>query len=1684
MKKICFILGFAGCLGLASNVHAASLVVTNAADAGPGSLRTELAAAASGDTITFAGALSGQTIGLAGTLLISANLTIDASALPGGIQINGNGTVTAFNVASNTTVVLNSLTITNAYNPGNGGGIYNNGTLTLNQCTLVGNTVGSYGGAIFNNGSLMTLNECTLSANYAAFDGGGIFNHVSTAILNECTLSGNSAPFSGGGIYNNEATVALNNTIISGNTAHYGGDIYTFGTLTYGGANLVQSNYNGGGTITGPAPLTNAPALAPLGNYGGSTPTMPPVAGSPSIGAGSVSANIFATDQRGHARTHNGLIDIGAVELPVVQPFTASPVYGLAPLSVQFQSTNVDSDGNALVQWTWSFGDGATGVGQNAGHTYNATGLFLPGLVVTNTLGLVLPVSGPAINVGTLVINPADSGPGTLRSRIASAIGGETIYFAANLSGAAITLTSTLAINTNLTIDASALPSGIQINGNGGVTVFNVPSNTVVVLNALTITNGYSAGNGGGISNNGTLTLNQSTLAGNHGLDGGAIYSGGKLTLNECTLSANGAGLGGGIFNNSVTAILNECTFSGNSATAAGGGFYNNGGTLALTNTIIAGNGAPTGPDIYSFGALTYGGANLVQSNYNGGGATGPAPLTNAPALAPLGNYGGPTPTMPPVAGSPAIGAGSVSANIFATDQRGHSRTQNGLIDIGAVESPTVPPFTANPAVGFAPLGVQFQSTNVDSDGSAIIRWNWSFGDGTTGALQNTNHTYNTAGRFPPSLIVTNVFGLALAVSGPTVIDAAEPLVTNIADSGPGTLRSAISNALNGQVITFSTNLSGAMITLSNTLSINTNLTVDASALPAGVRVNGNGAVTVLIVASNTTVTLNSLTITNGYANHANPAGIIGDDGGGILNFGTLTLNQCALTGNSASGSGGGVKNSGALTLNQCVLSGNSAVYLGAGAENGVTYGGGPMTLNECTLSGNNASSGGGISVGQNHTTVLNECTLSGNTASSNPSSDSGGGIYNYYGTLVMTNTIVAGNISPRGADIANSGALVFAGANLVQSVSNTPASGATITGPAPLTNAPNLAPLGNYGGPTQTMPPLPGSPAIGAGSAAANTFATDQRGFARTQDGLIDIGAVELPTVPPFTASPDRGIPPLTVQFNSTNADSDGSPIVRWNWSFGDGNASTVQNPTNFYQTTGSLLPSLIVTNSLGLALAVSGPAINLYPGSFVTNTADMGLGTLRLIVNSATNGEVITFATNLSGATITLATALTIDTNLTIDASALSHGIRISGNGTNTIFVVPSSITATLNSLTITNGYAGGNGGGISNNGALTLNQCILTGNSAYIGGGIYSWNGTLTLNECALSGNSATYGGGIYNDGDMGSPVAALNECTLSGNTGAFSGGGIYSGGTVRLNGCTLTGNSSDAGGGAIVANYLTMTNSIVAGNSALGNGDGADFWVAYQAQLTYGGSNLVQIVYNHLGTITGPNPINAAPNLARLGNYGGPAPTRPPLPGSPAIGAGSVAANNFATDQRGYARTQNGLIDIGAVELPTVPHFTAYPTNDPQSNPVQFNGPGMDSDGTAIVQWNWTFGDGTTGAGQNPIHVYATTGGYSPALIVTNSLGLTLTVSGPAITVSQAPPTLTGIRFSGTNLTIQGGNATAGTNYIVLASTNLALPLSQWTALETNSWTSNGAFSLTLTNAVNPPAPKRFYLLRVQ
>ena len=84
------------------------------------------------------------------------------------------------------------------------------------------------------------------------------------------------------------------------------------------------------------------------------------------------------------------------------------------------------------------------------------------------------------------------------------------------------------------------------------------------------------------------------------------------------------------------------------------------------------------------------------------------------------------------------------------------------------------------------------------------------------------------------------------------------------------------------------------------------------------------------------------------------------------------------------------------------------------------------------------------------------------------------------------------------------------------------------------------------------------------------------------------------------------------------------------------------------------------------------------------------------------------------------------------------------------------------------------------------------------------------------------------------------------------------------------------------------------------------------------------------------------------------------------------------------------------------------FTANPTAGSAPLTVNFSSPGVDGFGNAITSWNWTFGDGSTSAAQNPSHTYTTSGNFSPSLTVTNSYGLQLAESGPSITVSARPP----------------------------------------------------------------------------
>src|SRR5208337_4206696 len=182
----------------------------------------------------------------------------------------------------------------------------------------------------------------------------------------------------------------------------------------------------------------------------------------------------------------------------------------------------------------------------------------------------------------------------------------------------------------------------------------------------------------------------------------------------------------------------------------------------------------------------------------------------------------------------------------------------------------------------------------------------------------------------------------------------------------------------------------------------------------------------------------------------------------------------------------------------------SSALYTGGGVYNYF----GTTTLTDCTVSGNSAGDGGGGLICGDGTITLTDSTVSGNYARV-----IGGGLWSD-GTTTLTNTIVAENTATTSGPDAL-GAFASQGNNLIGKTDGS--SGwvsSDLTGTIAQPLNPLLAPLGNYGGPTQTMALLPGSPAINAGdnSLIPAGLTTDQRGpgFPRIVVGTVDIGAFE----------------------------------------------------------------------------------------------------------------------------------------------------------------------------------------------------------------------------------------------------------------------------------------------------------------------------------------------------------------------------------------------------------------------------------------------------------------------------------------------------------------------------------------------------------------------------------------------
>ncbi len=345
--------------------------------------------------------------------------------------------------------------------------------------------------------------------------------------------------------------------------------------------------------------------------------------------------------------------------------------------------------------------------------------------------------------------------------------------------------------------------------------------------------------------------------------------------------------------------------------------------------------------------------------------------------------------------------------------------------------------------------------------------------------------------------------------------------VTNTDASGTGSLAAMIGEAdtnFQANTIVFNSAAFSAhqMITLGGTeLKL-----IDASGPQtiigpaAGVTISGGGNSPLLEVGGGVTATLSDLTLTGGSTTA---------NGGGLFNEGTANLTDCTISGNTAYDAGG-LYNSGTANLTDCSIIDNLAHNGAAGVISN-----GTLNFIGCTVSGNFAYNGGG-GVEDDGTVNLTGCTISNNN----------GGFYDYAGTITLTDTIVAGNslfdiYGKRASQITGSYNLIGTGGSGGLTAANH-----NLLGVA----QPGLAPLGNYGGQTETMPLLPGSPAIHAGD-AVDGITTDQRGEL-LDSPEPDIGAFQsqgftLTVVPgdsPQSATPGAAFAePLDVTVTARNA-------------------------------------------------------------------------------------------------------------------------------------------------------------------------------------------------------------------------------------------------------------------------------------------------------------------------------------------------------------------------------------------------------------------------------------------------------------------------------------------------------------------------------------------------------------------
>jgi predicted outer membrane repeat protein len=861
-----------------------AVVVTSAADSGPGTLREALTAASAAILIDLP----------AGDRVIALNSPL--SAITRSIVIEGNGaTLTRNDFAGTTTSQLLYISSADAelrvsrlhFKGGradnNGAAIQNEGKLVLESCVFSDNTLGAgankRGGAIHSSGSL-TVSGCTFYGNSA----------------------GTAAGSQGGAIYQAGGTLSLTGNIFWGNAAYqYAVVRVASGTVASGGFNVSDQADGARATASGwifdAADKTAASLPFSFVNF-------KPIGGAGAVGVITAKPAGYPTeDFYGVAIPETGAA-AGAAQT-ATQPGYILDYASQGPGAINVVSGTVDADGIAGGSVTLK-------AVPDSGKTF--IHWLVDGAVSPETTDqLALTIAGHtrarAVFAGSLTVtNNGDSGAGSLRAILGSAIEWDTILLPA---GQTITLNAPL----------PRISKSIIIKGNGATLTQSrfTPADdsqllcvdsadAEVRISRLHFKGGRATFQGAAIQNAGKLVLESCAFSDNLALGNRTSYGYGTYAYGAAIYTA-GSGL-----------TVSGCVFYGNRAEAdrsQGGAIYQAGGTLSLTGNVFWGNTAVSYPVVRSeSGTVTSGGFNV--SDQAGGSADTQSgwvfASTDITAVSlPISPAG-----FKPIAGGPA-------ADIIAAKPAGYPEEDFYGVSIPGTNASAGTAQTAVAGSGFildykpeGPGMIEVVSGTVDAEGFV------TGGNVTLRAIPDDGKAF-VRWLVDDAVSPETSDQLALNINGYTkarAVFAMVHLVTNNGDSGPGSLREALGAAIDDERIAFP---AGQTITLSAPLP----------QITKSIVIEGNGA-TLTQSGFTPTETSQLLSIVYGAEVRISrllfTGGIATDFGAAILNRGKLTLESCIFADNMVPNYRGGAifTTNDALTVLGCTFIGNTAGHGGA----------------------------------------------------------------------------------------------------------------------------------------------------------------------------------------------------------------------------------------------------------------------------------------------------------------------------------------------------------------------------------------------------------------------------------------------------------------------------------------------------------------------------------------------------------------------------------------------------------------------------------------------------------------------------------------------------------------------------------------------------------------------------------